>query len=138
MNKDKIQSYSDEEYKYMDYIINITFINLASLSKNFNGVQFYGFNYSNKEHLFLLNAAYIYRRITGKNICINGHYFNTLKWNFKHRKKEKRIFTSKKRKNNYKDINVEEILNFMRPTLNEKLKDFNYEDIYNAYYREEQ
>ena len=57
MSENKLPPYSDEEYKYMDYIVNITFVNLASLSKNFNGIKLFGFDYSNKDHLFLLNVA---------------------------------------------------------------------------------
>lgn len=135
MSENKLRSYSDEEYKNMDYIVNITFINLASLSKNFDGIKLFGFDYSNKDHLFLLNVAYIYRRITGKDICINGHYFKTLKWNFIHRKEESRIYSFTRKNHNYKNINVNEILHFMQPVLDENLKGFTYSDIYDAYYK---
>ena len=135
MSENKLRSYSDEEYKNMDYIVNITFINLASLSKNFDGIKLFGFDYSNKNHLFLLNVAYIYRRITGKDICINGHYFKTLKWNLVHRKEESRICSLTKNNHNYKNINVNEILHFMQPVLDENLKGFTYSDIYDAYYK---
>ena len=135
MSENKLHSYSDKEYKYMDYIVNITFVNLTSLSKNFDGIKLFGFDYSNKDHLFLLNAAYIYRRITGKNICINGHYFKTLKWNFIHRKKESRIYSLTRKNHNYKNIDVDEILHFMQPVLDENLKGFTYGDIYDEYYK---
>ena len=135
MSENKLPPYSDEEYKYMDYMVNITFVNLASLSKNFNGIKLFGFDYSNKDHLFLLNVAYIYRRITGKNICISGHYFKTLKWNFIHRKKESRIYSLIRKNHNYKNIDVNEILSFMQPVLDENLKGITYGDIYDEYYK---
>lgn len=134
MNIKEKRVYSDKEYKYMDHIVNITCINLVSLSKDFEGIQLYSFDFLNKEHLYLLEVAYIFRRLYNKEICIAGNFFNTVKWNWKKRKKEDKIYTSNEHKLNYKIITVNTFLDFMRPVLNESLKGFTYADIYEAYY----
>lgn len=75
MNEDKRL----EEEKYFDSIIQTSLINIYTLSKNNEYIQFNNFDIDNTAHLCLLNIATAARTIFNYPIYINTSFINFLK-----------------------------------------------------------
>ncbi len=131
--------YTQEEYSIMDHIVNITFMNIMSLTKDKNAeiVLDSNFDFSKPEHLYFLNVCYTVSAVTNKPIKVIGHFFNKIKWNLFYRKKHDKIGYYPKRKKKYLPIilNAPEILDFMRPVFGTLKTDLTFEDIYYEYYK---
>ena len=127
-----------EIYKGMDYISNIAYLNLISLSKSTNKIVLKGLDTKNKEHSFILEMAFIAEQLNDKHIYVTGNPFKILWFNIKNRESRKRInYISKKRADKYSIPYVNEILEFMRPVMEEWLAlidNPNFGMIYDEYY----
>lgn len=131
------RTYSEEQYNNMDCIVNVIYRHFAVSSKDYKGIQFTNFNFYNKEHLLLLSIAYIYRRMSNKEIKIHKHKFKTIKWNWSCRKKEQKIYSRNTLEKNYLIIDAENFLECFPPKIEQYLKGFTYSDIYDAYFNTE-
>lgn len=123
----------DKIYRGMDYISNITYYNIYSLSSD-KGIVLYDFDYSNPDHLFFLSIANIVRSVTGREIYVMGNFFDTVKWNWKNRKKMKKIHYISNKKNGIA-ISVPTVLYFMSGTLKQWIPNGNFGMIYEEYFK---
>lgn len=127
-----------EIHKGMDYISNITYLNLISLSKSANKIILKGLDTKNKEHSFILEMAFIAEQLNDKPIYVTGNPFKILWFNIKNRENRKRInYISKRKADKYSIPYINEILEFMRPVLEEWLAlidNPNFGMIYDEYY----
>lgn len=124
-----------EELKMQHYdaLVNITIQNIYSISKIHNKIIIMDFDWRDKEHLFILEAALMARDIFGFPIYIDGTC-NFFVVNWKIRKTHKPVKLLKR----YEEsgvINTPEILQFQRKDgINNIHPDFTFAEIYEAYY----
>lgn len=123
---------TDEFYKQQDKIVEITLTNIYSLSKEKGKIVLTNFNPKDENHLFFFHVAMIVRDMFQYPIEVDLGFFKTLLLNWKLRKHYVKVA---RYRGVEKGIDVEEVLSFMRPTMNEMLgAGHTYADIYNDYY----
>ncbi len=118
-------------YKEMDNVVQATLVNLYTLSKDIKEIRIYNFDNKSKDHLYLLSIANIASTIFNfpVKIKMNRIKLQFLKWKYP---------------NLYKNIQkCDEAFSFSAKTLLEDMqrmliphlgKEWNYSDIYEAYY----
>ena len=120
-----------ENQKQYDEIVGITLVNLYSLSKNQEAVVFKNFDPYDEEHLYVLSTAVAALSILSKPIRFNAMPIKRYKFAsiIKHPKVEWK-------KRGKGGIDVDELLEFMRPTAQKITGDewFMFSDIYSEYY----
>lgn len=122
-----------ELFREYDGLVNLTLINLYSMSKELGVIRLFDFDPKNKEHLFVLRVAIIARDIYQFPIEVGVNWWNGVKLN----RKVSRIFDKVGRigPNECRGIWVGKMLDFMRPDgINHIGEDFSFADIYEAYY----
>lgn len=125
----------EEEYKLYDEIINITLINIYSLSKEKEQIILSEINRKNQDHLYLLRVALIAKDLFNFPLKLKGGFWNWLCLNWRMRKLSRHVSMAKDFEN---AIDVNKILDFMKAALSEQVgEDFKFANIYNAYYRKE-
>ena len=117
--------------KQYDEIVGITLVNLYSLAQDKEALVFKNFNPFDEEHLYVLAVAVNSLSIIGKPIRFNAPWYK--------RNHIAAIYNTDKvewQKRGKGGVDVEEMLNFMRPAAHNITGDkwFMFSDIYSAYY----
>jgi hypothetical protein len=117
-----------------DTLVGISLVNLYTLSKDSQSINFGNFDINNEEHLYLLKVA-----ITSYSVLQKSIRFNLPYW--KRRKIAKmldypEVVEWKKRAKKFECFNTSEVLDFMRPAGALETGDelFMFSDIYHRYY----
>lgn len=112
-----------------------TFINVYTLSKDSTDICLYDLDTSNKEHLFVLSVITACWHMLGeKDIAIRCTKRGALR---KLVKKYKKICNIKKIENEEDGINLNSLLEYMRPFAKNNLgENFSFAEIYDEYYAE--
>lgn len=129
------ESELEELYKRYDEIINITLINIYSMSKTKGEIVLSPINRKNQNHLYLLRVALLAKDIFNFPLKIKSGFWNWLCLNWRMRKLSRRIPMA----DEFEDsIDVDKLLDFMKKALTEQMgEDFEFANIYNAFYRKE-
>ena len=128
-----IEVLDESLYREYDGLINLTMINLYSLSKELGVIRLFEFDPKNKEHLFVLRVALIAREVYQFPVEIGVNWWQGLKLNWKMRVEFEPIKCISRKE--YRGIWVDKMLNFMRPDGEKRIGgDFSFADIYKAYY----
>lgn len=123
---------TDKLRKY-DEICGAAFVNLFTLSKDNETIDFRFFNPTDKEHLFLLGVAKGLAGSLGKKVALDVSKFQLWKLNRGIDKDCRIIQLDKTRAASA--IHPDMVLDFMRPKAVEACgEDFTFADIYNEYY----
>ena len=131
--EDLLDKVTDYYVKY-DSLCYTALMGLYSRAKDSDAIAFEGFDAENKEHMFLFHIAMNFPSTLGeKDIAVDAGWFVRRRLTKLARRKV--LFTSRA---NTSVINVEEYLNLLRPQAEELFpgEDFNFGDIYEAYYAE--
>ena len=124
-----------ELYNKYDEIINITLVNLYTLSKEKNEIILSGIDRNNKDHLYVLRIALIAKDVYGFPLKIRTDFWNWLCLNWRLRKLSRRV---PKDRSNYEVTSVDELLEFMYPYLKEYMgEEFKFGNIYDTFYGKE-
>ena len=130
---------NQDELNYMfdryDEIINITMVNLYSLTKARNEIVLTNIDRKNKNHLYLLRIALIAKDAFNFPLKIKTGFWNWLCLNWRMRKLSRKAPRVKE----YDDaIDAQRLLDFMYNPIAEHMgHDFKFADIYEAFYRKE-
>lgn len=133
-------SFTKEQYANMDYITNITYMNIFTKNKNNSRVYLTEVDFKNLEHLFFINVAYIYAELMDMEIhIVYPNRWHLFWWNFKNRKTHSKIKIAQREDYIFGTnllLRPQEFLDFEREALEEKLgKEFNFGIIYNEYFK---
>lgn len=126
-----------EELKMQHYdaLVNITIQNIYSLSKAYNKIIIGDFDWKDKEHLFILEAALMARDIFGFPIYIDGiKNFCIVNWKIRKTHKPIKLLRKHEKDGMFSTIGI---LQFQRKDgINNIHPDFTFAEIYEAYYEE--
>lgn len=133
-------NFTKEQYANMDYIVNITYINIFTKNKNNSRVYLSEVDFKNPEHLFFVSVVYTYAQIMGMDIdIVYPNRWQLFWWNFKNRKIHPKIRVAHKEDYIFGNVYLlkpKEFLDFERGALEEKLgKDCNFGIIYEEYFK---
>lgn len=123
-----------------DAVVNLCLVNFYTLSNEKKEIVLTNIDRKNKEHLFILRVALIAKDVLNSSLYFQTGFWNWLVLNWKLRKLSCRIPRIKNYKNT---INVQELLDFMRPGIEEFIQEtapeseFNFGDIYDEFYKGE-
>lgn len=128
----------EELQKIYDAIVGVTMVNIYTLSKDKEAINFNNFDIDNEEHLYLLSVAMISNGIIGKPIR-----FNLPIWK---RKRIAKMFGNptsiqwKKRAKKNESFDTSDVLDFIRQYAVIESGDelFMFDEIYQCYYKKEQ
>lgn len=124
---------SPEKLRIYDEICGAAFVNLFTLSKDGETIEFRFFDSKNEEHLFLLGVAKGLAGSLGKKVAIDVSKFQLWKLN-RGIDKDCRIIQLDKT-HAASAIHPDMVLDFMRSKAVEACgEDFTFADIYNQYY----
>ena len=130
-NQDEI-NYKFDRY---DEIINITMVNLYTMSKNKGEIVLTNIDRKNKDHLYLLRIALIAKDAFNFPLKIQTSFWKWLCLNWRMRKLSRRVPRVKNRED---VVDVQRLLDFMYNPIAEHMgNDFKFADIYDAFYRKE-
>lgn len=125
----------DELYNKYDEIINITMVNLYTLSKNKGEIVLSNIDRKNKDHLYILRVAMIAKDVYNFPLKLHTSFWNWLCLNWRIRKLSRRVPREKSEENL---IDATRLIDFMREPICEHMgADFKFGDIYNAFYRKD-
>ena len=134
MEKIRITS-TEELFDEYDKIINITMVNLYTLSKDQKKIIITDFDKKNKDHLFILRVALLAKDIYNFPLELDVNFWDWLVLNWRMRKLSRRIPRHKDQKPN---IYVHNLIEFMYPPIKENLGEtFKFSTIYNQFYGKE-
>ena len=118
-----------------DMAVGTLMLNLYSLSKNSKSIILSNIDRNNKEHLLVLRTALIAKDIYNRQILLHTNLWNWIVLNWRMRKLTHRV---PREKSTDMLIDVNEVLDFMRPTFVELIgEDFNFGHVYDAFYKGE-
>lgn len=124
-----------EELKMQHYdaLVNITIQNIYTLSKAHNKIIIGDFDWKDKEHLFILEAAFMARDIFGFPIYIDGiKNFCIVNWKIRKTHKPIKLLGKHGRDGMFSTIGI---LQFQRKDgINNIHSDFTFAEIYETYY----
>jgi hypothetical protein len=122
-----------DKFRKYDEICGAAFVNLFTLSKESETIEFRFFDPTNEEHLFLLGVAKGLAGSLGKKVALDVNKFQLWKLN-RGLDKDCRIIQLDKT-HAASAIHPDMVLDFMRPKAVEACgEDFTFADIYNQYY----
>lgn len=125
----------DELYNKYDEIINITMVNLYSLSKEKGEIILSGIDRHNKDHLYVLRIALIAKDVYNFPLKIRTGFWNWLALNWRMRKLSRRV---PRDKGEYNVVSVNKLLEFMYPPIKDYMgHGFEFGDIYSEFYGKE-
>lgn len=125
----------NELYNKYDKIINITMVNLYTLSKDKNEIVLSNIDRKNKDHLYILRIAIIAKDIYNFPLKLHTSFWNWFCLNWRMRKLSRRVPREKGEENL---IDTAQLIDFMREPISEYMGvDFKFGDIYNAFYRKD-
>ena len=118
-----------------DMAVGTLMLNLYSLSKNSESIILSNIDRNNKEHLLVLRTALIAKDIYNRQVLLHTNLWNWIVLNWRMRKLTHRV---PREKSTDALIDVNEVLDFMRPTFVELIgEDFNFGHVYDAFYKGE-
>lgn len=118
-----------------DMAVGTLMLNLYSLSKNSESIILSNIDRNNKEHLLVLRTALIAKDIYNRQVLLHTNLWNWIVLNWRMRKLTHRV---PREKSTDMLIDVNEVLDFMRPTFVELIgEDFNFGHVYDAFYKGE-
>lgn len=124
-----------ELYDKYDEIINITLLNIYSLSKNKGEIVLSNIDRKNKDHLFVLRVALLAKDIYNFPLKIKVGFWEGLRLNWRMKKLSRRVPRIKECEN---AINVADLIDFMYGPIWEYMgEDFEFSNIYDTFYRKE-
>ena len=123
-----------------DTVINLCLVNFYTLSNEKKEIILTNIDRKNKEHLFMLRIALIAKDVLNSSLYFQTGFWNWLMLNWKLRKLSRRVPRVKDRE---KVIDIQELLDFMRPGIEEFIREtepeavFSFGDIYDEFYKGE-
>ena len=118
-----------------DIAVGTLMLNLYSLSKNSESIILSNIDRNNKEHLLVLRTALIAKDIYNRQVLLHTNLWNWIVLNWRMRKLTHKV---PREKSTDMLIDVNEVLDFMRPTFVELIgEDFNFGHVYDAFYKGE-
>lgn len=115
-----------------DEIINITMVNLYTLTKEKGTIIISDFNRKNRDHLFVIRVALMAKDVYGFPLKMRCGFWDWIILNWKMRKLSRFI----PRDNvSLPVVNIPKLLEFMYPPIKEYMgENFKFEHIYNHFY----
>lgn len=115
-----------------DEIINITMVNLYTLTKEKGTIIISDFNRKNRDHLFVIRVALMAKDVYGFPLKMRCGFWDWIILNWKMRKLSRFI----PRDNvSLPVVNISKLLEFMYPPIKEYMgENFKFEHIYNQFY----
>lgn len=124
---------ANELFDKYDEIINITMINLYTLSKEKREIVLSDINRKDRNHLFILRVALIAKDVYNFPLKIQTSFWNWLCLNWRMRKISHRVPRVKEYDN---PINVNRLIGFMQNPIKKYMGvDFEFANIYNQFYK---
>lgn len=123
---------AEELFDKYDEIINITMVNLYTLTKEKGEIIISDFDRNNRDHLFVIRVALMAKDIYGFPLKMRSSFWNWIVLNWKMRKLSRIIPRDNQ---TLPVVNVEKLLEFMYPPIKEYMgKNFEFKHIYNQFY----
>ena len=127
--------HAQELFNKYDEIINITMVNLYTLSKEKGEIIISDFDRKNKDHLFVIRVALMAKDIYGFPLKMRCSFWNWIILNWKKRKLSRFIPRDNQ---TLPVVNIKNLLEFMYPPIKEYMgENFEFAHIYNAFYGKE-
>lgn len=124
-----------ELFNKYDEIINVTMVNLYTLSKGRGEIVLSDLDRNNKDHLFILRVALLAKDVYNFPLKIKTSFWNWFVLNWRMRKLTHRV---PRAKNEEINVDVYDLIHFMYGPIREYMgQDFKFENIYNQFYRKE-
>lgn len=115
-----------------DEIINITMVNLYTLTKEKETIIISDFDRKNRDHLFVIRVALMAKDIYGFPLKMRCGFWDWIILNWKMRKLSRFI---PRDNTSLPVVNVPKLLEFMYPPIKEYMgENFKFEHIYNQFY----
>lgn len=122
-------------YDKYDQAINATMVNLYTLSKEKGKIILENVDRNNKNHLLILRVAMIAKDVYNFQLKLKTNFWNWIVLNWRMRKLSR--FVRRERESDA-NVDVDALVNFMTPVLQKAIEeDFNFSDIYDAFYKGE-
>lgn len=126
---------AQELFNKYDAIINITMVNLYSLSKGKREIILSNIDRKNRDHLFILRVALLAKDIYNFPLKLETGFWNWLVLNWRMRKLSRRV---PRVKDSGTLIDVQNLIDFMYVTFKETIgENFEFAHIYNQFYKGE-
>lgn len=126
---------AQELFNKYDAIINITMVNLYSLSKGKREIILSNIDRKNRDHLFILRVALLAKDIYNFPLKLETGFWNWLVLNWRMRKLSRRVLRVK---DSGTLIDVQNLIDFMYITFKETIdENFEFAHIYNQFYKGE-
>lgn len=123
---------TEELFDKYDEIINITMVNLYTLTKEKGEIIISDFDRKNRDHLFVIRVALMAKDIYGFPLKMRCSFWNWIVLNWKMRKLSRFIPRDNR---TLPVVNVEKLLEFMYPPIKEYMgESFEFKHIYNQFY----
>ena len=124
---------SQELLDNYDEIINITMVNIYTLTKEKGTIIISDFNRKNRDHLFVIRVALMAKDVYGFPLKMRCGFWDWIILNWKMRKLSRFI----PRDNvSLSVVNIPKLLEFMYPPIKEYMgENFKFEHIYNQFYK---
>lgn len=124
---------AEELFDKYDEIINITMVNLYTLTKEKGEIIVSDFDRKNRDHLFVIRVALMAKDIYGFPLKMRSSFWNWIILNWKMRKLSRFIPRDNR---TLPVVNVEKLLEFMYPPIKEYMgESFEFKHIYNQFYK---
>lgn len=115
-----------------DEIINITMVNLYTLTKEKETIIISDFDRKNRDHLFVIRVALMAKDVYGFPLKMHCSFWDWIILNWKMRKLSRFI---PRDNTSLPVVNVSKLLEFMYPPIKEYMgENFKFEHIYNQFY----
>lgn len=124
---------AQELFDNYDEIINITMVNIYTLTKEKGTIIISDFNRKNRDHLFIIRVALMAKDVYGFPLKMRCGFWDWIILNWKMRKLSRFI----PRDNvSLPVVNITKLLEFMYPPIKEYMgENFKFEHIYNQFYK---
>ena len=123
---------AEELFDKYDEIINITMVNLYTLTKEKGEIIVSDFDRKNRDHLFVIRVALMAKDIYGFPLKMRCGFWDWIALNWKMRKLSRFIPRDNQ---TLPVVNVEKLLEFMYPPIKEYMgENFKFEHIFNQFY----
>lgn len=123
---------AQELFDNYDEIINITMVNIYTLTKEKGTIIISDFNRKNRDHLFVIRVALMAKDVYGFPLKMRCGFWDWIILNWKMRKLSRFI---PRDNTSLPVVNVPKLLEFMYPPIKEYMgENFKFEHIYNQFY----
>ena len=131
---EEIKMVNDQELlDNYDEIINITMVNLYTLTKEKGTIIISDFDRKNKDHLFVIRVALMAKDVYGFPLKMRRGFWDWIILNWKMRKLSCFI---PRDNDSLSVVNIPKLLEFMYPPIKESMgENFKFEHIYNQFYK---